>query len=129
MAAKLHVPDFEDILPQINMDAVAEAVLRPKREGDPRSCYRPDDFLNIKEMILLAAERWLPRDLIEFQFTGIEELHLHEFGGDKVKAYIDLNAQVRGVSKPYDSYKGSRIVIDWKTREGELDTRWKMRHI
>jgi hypothetical protein len=127
--SKLHIPAFADLIPQLDMEAVAEAIFKPKREGQPPPKYSLDEFENIKEMIWAAGEKWLGRDLVDLNVESVEEKVLYPIGGTEIKGYLDLVGTLKGGIKPFDEFAGSRMVVDWKTRDGELDTRWRSRLI
>lgn len=127
MANKNKLANFDDILRAVNLDAVEEAIFAPKREGGARSVYTLDEVNNIKEMMLLAGERWLPRDLAELDQMVVEEKFESAHMG--LKGFLDVNGVMKGASKPFDEFQGMRMIADWKTREGELDQRWKDRNV
>lgn len=122
--SKVTVPALEDILSYFNMDAVVEAIWTPDSKGR-KPTYGWDEFDNIKEMVWAAAKKWLARDLVEFNITGVERLTEYS----DIKGYMDVEATMKGVIKPFDTYAGKKIVVDWKTRDGELDDRWRNRLI
>lgn len=117
---KIELPSFDLYLEKLDLSLVEKAIEEPDRGDTKPPIYSNDELKNIKEMILSTAEHWLPRDMYEIEITGIEKRY------DNPKAYIDIEGVIK---KPYfDSMKefeGKKIVIDWKTRDGELDTRWK----
>lgn len=129
--SKINIPSFDDLLAQLNMEAVAEAIMQPRKEGEKPPRYNLDEFENIKEMILLAAEKWLGRDLVEFNITSIEEENRYVPEGNigEYKAFFDVQTTLNGIVKPYTDYKGQICIVDWKTRDGELDQRWRTRLI
>ena len=62
---------------------------------------------------------WLPHDLAHLAVTGVEcEVELVVPHVPRVHGYID----VRGVTE-----SGERVIIDWKTANGELDKKWTER--
>lgn len=126
---KVYIPEFKDIVSQFDMEAVAEAIWTPKREGLPKPHYTLDEFENIKEMIWVAAEKWVPRDLVDLQIDSIEDEVRYPIAGTEIKGYLDLSGTLNGLIKPFDEYAGKRMIVDWKTRNGELDTRWRTRLI
>lgn len=123
----INLPDFDEVLANCDLEAIEAAIFTPKREGGSVPNYRIDDVQNIKEMLLLAGRRWLPGDLVEL--TDVEIEGKIESERMALKAYLDITAVVRGVRKPFDGYPGARMTIDWKTRDGELDQRWKDRNV
>ena len=125
MAGKPKLPNFDEILRAIDLDKVEAAIFAPKCEGGPIPEYTLDEVRNIKEMLLLAGERWLPRDLVELEDIRVEEYVTAPNLG--MKAFMDVTGTLRGLHKPFDDYPGCRMIIDWKTRDGELDQRWKDR--
>lgn len=126
MPSKVQIPDFQQIVKYLDFNKIAEAISTDPKTGAP-IVYRQSDLDNIKDMIWTAAEKWLPRDLVEFQIDTIEQKIECEIAGYKIKAYQDVDGTLNGKLKPYDEYKAARFVLDWKTSAGELDTRWKNR--
>ena len=125
MPEKNKLMNFDEILRKINLDAIEAAILAPKEPGAAPPQYSLDEVQNIKEMILLAGERWLPRDLTELTDVNVElRYDSPEMG---LKGFLDLVGTLRGTQKPFDEFAGHKIVIDWKTRTGDLDQRWKDR--
>lgn len=113
------------------MDAVAAAIWSPDRSGATPT-YTEDEFQNIKEMVYSAADKWLGRDLVTLTIVNIEqEGRLYAGTTNEVKGYIDLEVTVNEGDNiaPFNQYGGASMVIDWKTRGGELDQRWRERLI
>ena len=127
--SKVYIPKFSDIVSQLDMEAVSEAIFTPKREGHAPPKYTLDEFENIKEMVWAAAEKWLGRDLVDFRFDDIESEIRYPVAGTEIKGYVDLGGTLNGHVKPFDEFPGARMIVDWKTRGGELDTRWRSRLI
>jgi hypothetical protein len=121
---KVVIPAFQDIVELFDMEKVIEAIWTPDEKGR-KPTYGWDEFDNIKEMVWAAASKWLARDLVEFNITGVERLTEYS----DIKGYMDVEATMKGLIKPFDNYAGKKIVVDWKTRDGELDDRWRARLI
>jgi len=123
------MPDFEEIWSLIDYSKVEDALWDLTRDGK-KSNYSLDEVNNIHEMVESAARHWLPRDLVELNIGAIEEKATFPLDRDTtIKGYIDIVAQMRGTMKPFSDYKDKIIIIDWKTRDGELDQRWRERLI
>jgi len=122
---KVKIPEFEAVWPLIDQTKVEEALWSPKRDGR-KPTYSLDEVNNIYEMLENACRHWLPRDLVELKIEEVEGLYQDEIG---IKGYIDVLGTMNGTIKPFDAYKNKRIIIDWKTRDGELDQRWRDRLI
>jgi len=109
------------------MKEVAAAILASDRE-ERITRYTEDEYANVKEMVWSAAERWFPQDVVEFNTAlvyKVEQEHTYLYDGENIKAYLDVAAQLKGQLKTYEEFRGQTVVVDWKTKEGELDTRWK----
>lgn len=72
------------------------------------------------ELILLALETWLARDVQEFTNVKIETPY------NEGKIIIDLEADCRGTIAPFKKYNNCKILLDWKTTQSPVDTdSWK----
>lgn len=75
-----------------------------------------------RELVWLAAESWLARDLQEFESV---EFEIPLAGG---RSRLDMVAVLRGSMAPFDKYAGSKIIVDWKTTALAVDTdSWKQK--
>ena len=68
------------------------------------------------ELILLALETWLARDVQEFTNVKIETPY------NEGKIIIDLEADCRGTIAPFKKYNNCKILLDWKTTQSPSDT-------
>lgn len=131
---KIELPDFEEYVPHLNLEAIEHAILSPNREDAPAPNYSLADLKEIKSLIWAAGEKWLPRDMVELEDIEVEKeselvVNLPQHPPEKVHGFIDLQGTLNGVFKPYIEYKGGRWAADWKTRDGELDQNWRTKLI
>lgn len=122
------LPPLEDYASQIDFEQVTEAVLGPP--GTPRIAeYELDD---IKQMIWTAAEKWLVRDIYDFQIENVEEEYRegHRLPTGEIqvfRGFKDVEGWLRGRLNVSRKYAGQKCVIDWKTTHSTLDKTWEDR--
>ena len=110
--------DLEDILKDVDMDAVSRAI----EETPGFDALGIEDQDECRELVWLAAESWLARDLQEFESV---EFEIPLAGG---RSRLDMVAVLRGSMAPFDKYAGSKIIVDWKTTALAVDTdSWKQK--
>jgi len=104
--------DLDYLLKDCDLDKVRHAI-----EATPGYSELPfPDQEECKELVWLAAETWLARDLQEFEEIRVEEKL------DGGKAFIDLQGLMRGTIAPYDKYPGFWELVDFKTKAAPVDT-------
>jgi hypothetical protein len=110
--------DLEEILKDIDLAAVTAAI-----ETTPGfSTLEVADQDECRELVWLAAESWLARDLQEFESV---EFEIPLAGG---RSRLDMVAVMRGSMAPFDKYVGHKIIVDWKTTALAVDTdSWKQK--
>lgn len=106
----LSVP-LETLLAPIDLTIVNKAMLTSERG----SKLSPFEQVEVKELVLLAAETWLARDLQEFESVKVEQSYLDG------KAFIDILAVPRGTLAPFNKYANGQVLIDWKTTNSPVD--------
>lgn len=110
--------NLEDILKDVDLDLVSAAIestpgFADLEIGDQDEC---------RELVWLAAESWLARDLQEFESV---EFELPLAGG---RSRLDMVAVLKGSMAPFDKYAGAKIIVDWKTTALMVDTdNWKQK--
>ncbi len=110
--------NLEDILKDVEIDAVSRAI----EETPGFSDLQVADQDECRELVWLAAESWLARDLQEFESV---EFEIPLAGG---RSRLDMVAVLRGSMAPFDKYAGSKIIVDWKTTALAVDTdSWKQK--
>lgn len=110
--------DLEEILRDVNMDSVSAAIASVP--GFDRLEEADQD--EARELVWLAAESWLARDLQEFESV---EFEIPLAGG---RSRLDMVAVLRGSMAPFDKYTGAKIIVDWKTTALAVDTdNWKQK--
>lgn len=112
---------FDEILQMIDWDLVTKEIDDVEINQPAMPDYERQD---VRKLILLAAERWLPQDLEEWQVEAVEETFRHP----KLRGIIDLRGRHNGRYKVYEPYAGKRFICDWKTTRGELDASWAERY-
>ena len=73
------------------------------------------EFREAADMVILAADAWLARDLQEFSDIEVE------VPLENGKVILDIVATMRGTIAPFTDYKGRKVIIDWKTTGGPVD--------
>lgn len=123
------LPSFEHYLSQIDLEAVADAILGPPLVSG-RLQMADYEFASAKELVYLAAETWLQRDVHDLAISGIETEYiktLPQTGAQKWKMILDLQGTLNGKLNVSKKYAGKKAVIDWKTSSGQLDKVWENR--
>lgn len=102
---------LDDLLAPLDLDLVSKAM------SESEGAYRLDNFqmAEAKDLVLLAIDTWLARDLQEFSKVEVEKEYKDG------KARLDLVATHRGTMAPFDKSKGGKTIIDWKTSSGPVD--------
>ena len=112
---------WDEIILTLDLDKVA-AEINAVEAGQPEM---PDyERRDVRELVLLAAERWLPNDLVELHLDGVEEAH----DGTNFRGILDLRGRHKGVLKAYQGFAGAGMIADWKTTKGALDADWANRY-
>lgn len=119
-------PAWADLRSQFDFDAIREAIFKPNRPKQPTPQYAPDDVANIMEMIESAGQKWVPRDWVELNVTEVENL-VEGTWPVAVKGYVDIQGTLNGTMAPFREFTGGLMIVDWKTRDGELSQDWKDR--
>lgn len=113
--------DWNDIFSTIDLDKVNEEISAIE-EGQPNM---PDyDRQDVRELTLVAAARWLPTDLIEWELDAIEE----PFEIQGFRGITDLRGRHRGLFNAFKPFEGQAFLGDWKTTKGALDSDWANRY-
>jgi len=94
-------------------------------------CRNPGDFYDAKRLVVLAVDKFLPRDLVEFDLISLEETTFHQPPPLTlpIRQTTDIRARFKGRFPTYAPYKGHEILLDWKTTGGELNTEWRRRYL
>jgi hypothetical protein len=123
VAANPRVPDLDVILEPVDLERVAT-------EMGVDSNLAEHEFLDAKKLVLKACATWLPRDVVEFEVTGIEETVETPWGDPCASVYkgiFDLTGKFKGMFNATKKVKGEKFILDWKTAGRNLDTTWKDR--
>ena len=121
MATKAIQRDWDEIFPLINLEAV-DAEINAIEAGQP---VMPDyDRQDVRELVLIAAARWLPTDLEEWKLTSVEE----PFEISGFRGILDLRGVHKGKFTAFANHAGSQFICDWKTTKGALDADWAARY-
>ncbi len=91
-----------------------------------------DHLRTANKLVHDAAEYFLPLDLQWFEIIGVEKEYEQKYSPDYVpdKGIIDLIFRVKpDAGKPYSEYVGQKLICDWKSTGGELNTDWRNRYI
>lgn len=86
----------------------------------------------VNQMVHDAAEYFLPLDLQWFNIIGVEKEYLYTYSARVIpdKGVIDLIFEIKAdAGKPYKDYAGKKLIVDWKTTGGEINTEWRNRYI
>jgi hypothetical protein len=110
--------DLESILSPLDLDSVYNS-MRGDLDIDKSKKYQ-ELFDEANELMLLALETWIARDLQEFYDVKIETPY------NDGKVVIDLEAKLRGTLAPFREFTDGSVVIDWKTTMSIVDgDTWK----
>lgn len=121
MATKAVQLDWDDIFPLIDLQKV-DAAINAVEEGQPSM---PDyERQDVRELVLVAAARWLPTDLVEWELDAVEE----PFETADLRGILDLRGRHKGIFKAFEGHAGSKFICDWKTTKGALDASWAERY-
>ena len=113
--------DWSDIILDLDLDKVS-AEINAIEAGQPdMPVYERQD---VRALVLIAAERWLPYDLEEWDVQGIEE----SYDSPTFRGILDLRVKYRGKLKAFADYAGAAGIVDWKTTKGALDADWANRY-
>lgn len=116
------VRSWDDILMSLDLEKVQDEINAVEAGQPPMPDYERQD---VRELVLIAAERWLEQDLEEFQMTAVEE----PFNiGSTFRGILDIRGRHRGALSAYKAFKGTEGIIDWKTTKGALDADWAARY-
>ncbi len=119
MSDTTELASWEDILLTLDLDRVGAEIDAIEGGGMPN--YERQD---VRELVLIAAQRWLVQDLQEVEILGVEE----EFETENLRGIVDLRGRHKGVLKNFAPYAGAHMIADWKTTKGALDTDWSNRY-
>lgn len=113
--------DWDEIFPLIDLEKV-DAEINAVEDGKSQM---PDyDRQDVRELVLIAAARWLPTDLEEWYVDSVEEsIEIPGFRG-----ILDLRGRHRGRFDAFKNHAGSGFICDWKTTKGALDADWAARY-
>lgn len=103
---------LDSLLAPLDLNLVSQKM----EESEGISRLTSFDLIEAKEMVLLAAETWLARDLQEFESIEVEKEYKNG------KARLDLVATHRGTMAPFDKTPGGKTIIDWKTTGTPVDS-------
>lgn len=113
--------DWDDIFQTLDLDRV-DAEINAIEAGQPPM---PDyDRQDVRELTLIAAARWLPTDLVEWDLDAVEE----PFEIEGFRGITDLRGRHKGLFNAFASHKGAVFIGDWKTTKGALDADWAARY-
>ena len=117
--------DFGQLAKELDFEKIATSVKGNGVVGDI-------DFKDAKGLVYTFGDNFAARDFECFDILGSEiliEIVDLPYQTQPIIGYVDVAARVKEDCnvKPFDGYRGQKVIIDWKTRDGELDTRWKNR--
>lgn len=113
--------DWDDIFPLIDLEKVNAEIDLIEVGQPPMPDY---DRQDVRELVLIAAARWLPTDLEEWYVDAIEE----EFEIEGFRGILDIRGRHRGRFSSFDNHAGAPFLADWKTTKGALDADWAARY-
>ena len=116
----------KDYLDCLNFDLIAEAIETVRENEKPLATYDAEDA---RVLVWNALERWLESDVKDLLITHVEQKVWVPIPGAPaaVTGVLDMQGQIRGLEKETKPFSGGRIIVDWKTTGGKLDTTWKNR--
>lgn len=111
--------DTAQILRNLNLANLTQELLSEIPGAERLSQH---DWQEISELIYLACDAFLARDLQEFYDVECEKVY-----GDK-RAFLDIVAKCRGTIEPFKALKNSVVIVDWKTTSSPVDNDgWRTR--
>lgn len=113
--------EWEDILLSLDLKKVTDEINAIEANQPPMPDY---DRQDVRELVLIAAERWLPTDLDEWILDSVEE----EFEVAGFRGILDLRGRHKGKFNAFKDHAGSPFICDWKTTKGALDADWAARY-
>jgi len=102
--------ETRDLIKNVNFD-----VVKSKMSSVPGSLRLGKDWEDVNELIAIALDTYLARDLQEFADIEIESPR------NKGKARLDIIATCKGTLSPFDRHVTSKVIIDWKTTFSPVD--------
>ena len=86
------------------------------------------EMKDARECVWIAAERWVERDAEILSLASVETDHACRVDGHAVDFHGILD--VTGIfnsrtDKVFGEFKGRVCIVDWKTKEAGLDSRWR----
>lgn len=121
------LPSLEHYAEQLDFDRITAAILGPAGTGKIAE-YEIED---IKMMIWTAAEKWLVRDIYDFEIKAVEREYLVPielpYGPQPFRGFLDVEGRLRGRLNVSKKHAGKKATIDWKTTHSTLDKTWEER--
>lgn len=123
--SKIILPKFEDFVPHLDFEKIAEVIRFPAEEREGKTNFSEQEFEDIKTMVWNAGEKWLPRDMYELDITGIEQkVTVEKFNA---KGFIDIEGVLTRPSYPsIEEYQGKKKIVDWKSTSNALQESWEI---
>ena len=113
--------EWDDIFVKLDLTKVQSEINDIEAGQSAMPDYERQD---VRELVLIAAARWLPTDLIEWDLKAVEE----NFEVCGFRGITDLRGVHRGLFNAFKDHKGSKFLGDWKTTKGALDADWAARY-
>lgn len=114
-------PEWDDIILALDLGKVNAEIDAIESNQPPMPDY---DRQDVRELVLVAAERWLPTDLVEWKLEAVEE----PFEIQGFRGITDLRGRHNGLFSAFAGHVGSQFIGDWKTTKGALDADWAARY-
>jgi len=110
--------DTGEILREIGIDKINEDLLTLPGATN----LSGEDWREICELVWLACDSFLARDLQEFYDVECEKSY------GEGRAFLDIVARCKGTIEPFKNFKDSLVVVDWKTTSSPVDNdSWRTR--
>ena len=107
--------DLKPIIDKIDWDKVYNELVLSQGAKPTEELWR-----ETTNLLLLALEMWIRRDLQEFENVTVEQKYKNG------KVIIDLEATCKGTLAPFERYKGEKVLLDWKTTFDIVDSeKWR----
>lgn len=113
---------FPQVIDRLDLGKIGKEIDAVESAGGERMASY--DFKDVRELVLIAAERWLPEDMEEWDIAEIEGDHRDE----RFRWILDMRGTHRGKLNAFKQFAGAGFILDWKTTKSDLNSGWANRY-